>query len=83
MQQRIDRLVKNGLLDLNGTNIEITEEGERETSELITVYKYALRHDAPALRGHSRDFCKKLMREDRSYELSDIMVMNNRQGNQN
>tara|TARA_R110002110_G_scaffold79154_2_gene207150 strand:- start:189 stop:2102 length:1914 start_codon:yes stop_codon:yes gene_type:complete len=80
VQQRIDRLVKNGLLDLNGTDIEITEEGERETSELITVYKYALRHDAPALRGHSRDFCKKLMREDRSYELSDIMVMNNRQG---
>ena len=80
VQERIDRLVKNGLLDLTKTKIKVTEEGEQETSELITVYKYALRHDAPSLRGSSRDFCKKLMREDRSYELKDIMVMNNRQG---
>ena len=45
VQKRIDRLVKNGLLDLNGTKIEITEEGEQEVSELITVYKYAKRAD--------------------------------------
>ena len=82
VQERIDRLVKNGLLDLTKTKIKVTEEGEQETSELITVYKYALRHDAPPLRGHSRAFCKNLMREDRSYELKDIMVMNNRQGSQ-
>ena len=80
VQERIDRLVRNGLLDLTKTKIKVTEEGEQETSELITVYKYALRHDAPSLRGSSRDFCKNLMREDRSYELKDIMVMNNRQG---
>ena len=80
VQERIDRLVKNGLLDLTKTKIKVTEEGEQETSELITVYKYALRHDAPSLRGSSRDFCKNLMREDRSYELKDIMVMNNKQG---
>jgi len=80
VQERIDRLVKNGLLDLQKTQIKVTDEGERETSELITVYKYKLRHDAPSLRGSSRDFCKKLMRADRSYELKDIMVMNNKQG---
>ena len=81
VQERIDRLVKNGLLDLTKTKIKVTDEGERETSELITVYKYKLRHDAPSLRGgRSRDFCRKLMGEDRSYELKDIMAMNNRQG---
>jgi DNA-binding Lrp family transcriptional regulator len=81
VQERIDRLVKNGLLDLQKTKIKVTEEGERETSELITVYKYKLRHDAPSLRGgRSRDFCRKLMKENRSYELKDIMAMNNKQG---
>jgi DNA-binding Lrp family transcriptional regulator len=81
VQERIDRLVKNGLLDLQKTKIKVTEEGERETSELITVYKYKLRHDAPSLRGgRSRDFCRKLMKENRSYELKDILAMNNKQG---
>ena len=80
MQQRIDRLVKNGLLDLTKTKIKVTEEGEQETSELITVYKYKLRWDAPSLRGRSRKFCTDLIDADRSYELKDIMVMNNRQG---
>jgi DNA-binding MarR family transcriptional regulator len=81
VQERIDRLVKNGLLDLQKTQIKVTDEGERETSELITVYKYKLRHDAPSLRGgRSRDFCRKLMKENRSYELKDILAMNNRQG---
>ena len=51
VQERIDRLVKNGLLDLTKDKIKVTDEGERETSELITVYKYKLRHDAPSLRG--------------------------------
>ena len=81
VQERIDRLVKNGLLDLQKTKIKVTDEGERETSELITVYKYKLRHDAPSLRGgRSRDFCRKLMKENRSYELKDILAMNNKQG---
>jgi len=81
VQERIDRLVKNGLLDLQKTQIKVTDEGERETSELITVYKYKLRHDAPSLRGgRSRDFCRKLMKENRSYELKDILAMNNKQG---
>ena len=81
VQERIDRLVKNGLLDLTKTKIKVTDEGERETSELITVYKYKLRHDAPSLRGgRSRDFCRKLMKENRSYELKDILAMNNKQG---
>ena len=80
VQERIDRLVKNGLLDLTKTKIKVTKEGEQETSELITVYKYKLRWDAPTLRGRSRKFCTDLMDAKRSYELKDIMVMNNRQG---
>ena len=63
VQERIDRLVRNGLLDLTKTKIKVTEEGEQEVSELITVYKYALRAD---LSGNSiiagtRDFCRRMV----------------------
>ena len=88
VQQRIDRLEEEGLLETEGDEIDVTDEGEeavtdegeKEKTELITVYKYKLRHDAPSLRGSSREFCKKLMREKRSYELKDILAMNNKQG---
>ena len=82
VQARINRLIRNNLLKSTDDIKEVTDEGkeEREVTELITVYKYALRPDAPALRGSSRDFCINLMNADRSYELKDIVVMNNRQG---
>lgn len=82
VQARINRLIRNNLLKSTDDIKEVTDEGkeEREVTELITVYKYALRPDAPSLRGSSRDFCKNLMRANRSYELKDIVVMNNRQG---
>lgn len=82
VQARINRLIRNNLLKSTDDIKEVTDEGkeEREVTELITVYKYALRPDAPSLRGSSRDFCINLMNADRSYELKDIVVMNNRQG---
>lgn len=82
VQARINRLIRNNLLKSTDDIKEVTDEGkeESEVTELITVYKYALRPDAPSLRGSSRDFCKNLMRANRSYELKDIVVMNNRQG---
>jgi DNA-binding MarR family transcriptional regulator len=63
VQERIDRLVKNGLLDLTKTKIKVTEEGEQEVSELITVYKYALRADlsGSSIIAGTRDFCRRMV----------------------
>jgi len=74
VQQRINRLVKNGLLDLQKTQIKVTDEGEEEVTELITVYKYVKRPDAPALKTESRDFCKRMvaLSRDKSWTYEEI-----------
>ena len=79
VQKRIDRLVKNGLLDLNGTKIEITEEGEQEVSELITVYKYAKRADISGneIIAGTRDYCRDMLARDKSYTRQELLGMVN------
>lgn len=79
VQKRIDRLVKNGLLDLNGTKIEITEEGEQEVSELITVYKYAKRADISGneIIAGTRDYCRDMLGRDKSYTRQELLGMVN------
>jgi DNA-binding MarR family transcriptional regulator len=74
VQQRINRLVKEGLLDLQKTQIKVTDEGEEEVSEIITVYKYVKRPDAPALKTESRDFCKRMvaLSRDKSWTYQEI-----------
>lgn len=74
VQQRINRLVKNGLLDVQKTQIKVTDEGEEEVSEIITVYKYVLRPLAPPLKTESRDFCKRMvaLSRDRSWTYEQI-----------
>jgi len=74
VQQRINRLVKEGLLDLQKTQIKVTDEGEEEVSEIITVYKYVKRPDAPALKTESRDFCKRMvaLSRDKSWTYEEI-----------
>jgi DNA-binding MarR family transcriptional regulator len=74
VQQRINRLVKNGLLDVQKTQIKVTDEGEEEVSEIITVYKYVLRPLAPALKTESRDFCKRMvaLSRDKSWTYEEI-----------
>jgi len=74
VQQRINRLVKNGLLDLQKTQIKVTDEGEEEVTELITVYKYVKRPDAPALKTESRDFCRRMvaLSRDKSWTYEQI-----------
>ena len=80
VQRRIDRLVSNQLLEPQKDKIKVTDEGEQEIEELITVYKYVKRPDAPALRGESRDFCKRLMALNKSYTVEQINRLNNGQG---
>jgi hypothetical protein len=74
VQQRINRLVKNGLLDVQKTQIKVTDEGEEEVTEIITVYKYVKRPDAPALKTESRDFCKRMvaLSRDKSWTYEEI-----------
>ena len=74
VQQRINRLVKEGLLDLQKTQIKVTDEGEEEVTEIITVYKYVKRPDAPALKTESRDFCKRMvaLSRDKSWTYEEI-----------
>ena len=74
VQQRINRLVKEGLLDLQKTQIKVTDEGEEEVTEIITVYKYVKRPDAPALKTESRDFCKRMvaLSRDKSWTYQEI-----------
>ena len=83
VQSRINRLVSNGLLDLLKTKIKVTDEGEQETSELITVYKYKLRADisgAPIIPG-SRDFCIRLIGEvNKNYTIEEINFLSLEQG---
>jgi DNA-binding MarR family transcriptional regulator len=79
VQERIDRLVKNGLLDLKKTKINVTEEGEEEVSEIITVYKYALRADlsgSPIIAG-TRDYCREMLRLGKSYTREELLGMVN------
>jgi DNA-binding MarR family transcriptional regulator len=81
-QERIDRLVENGLLEVDGEEVEVTDEGEEaaeesgetEKTELITVYKYVKRPDAPSLEGESRDFCRRMvaLSRDKSWTYEQI-----------
>ena len=71
------------MLDLLKTKIKVTDEGEQETSELITVYKYKLRADisgAPIIPG-SRDFCIRLIGEvNKNYTIEEINFLSLEQG---
>jgi hypothetical protein len=82
---QIEILAKQGLVKLPEGQIEITKKGEQAATEedLIIVYKYALRPDAPSLvdGSESRPFCKNLMElsKTRSWTLQQIQAMNNGQ----
>ncbi len=86
VQERIDRLVKNGLLDLKKTKINVTDEGEEAVEktpvgieEIITVYKYALRADlsgSPIIAG-TRDYCREMLGLGKSYTREELLGMVN------
>ena len=67
---------------MNGTKIEITEEGEQEVSELITVYKYAKRADISGneIIAGTRDYCRDMLARDKSYTRQELLGMVNNFG---
>ena len=68
---------------LINSNNELTPKGstEVEQNQVFVVYKYALRGDAPKLKGESRDFCKNLISQSatKSWTREDITALNNKQ----
>ena len=80
VQRRINRLASNGLLDPKKTKINVTDDGKEEVSELITMYKYVLRPDAPKLKTKSRDFCRRMLALNKSYTVEEIRSLSLRQG---
>lgn len=79
VRQRILRLIRNGFLDPQKTQIKVTEEGEEEIEELITVYKYALRADlsgSPIIEG-TRDYCRRMLGLGKSYTREELLGMVN------
>jgi hypothetical protein len=70
------------LIEITGEAINLTPTG-RKVAEVIDVpqtevkYKYTLRSDAPALKGESRDFCKKMMGKRKLYSKAEIELLRN------
>ena len=70
------------LIEITGEAINLTPTGKK-VAEVIDVpqtevkYKYTLRSDAPALKGESRDFCKKMMGKRKLYSKAEIELLRN------
>ncbi len=75
----INKLKSDGLLSESN---QVTPEGVGEQDQIFIVYKYALRNDAPKLKGESRPFCQRLMGLSglKSWTLEDIKRMKNEPG---
>jgi len=77
-------LVSEGLVDIVDNQYKPTQEGivEAPEDDVIVVYKYAVRPDAPRLKegGRSRDFCRLMIGLNRSYTIDDIKALRNGQG---
>jgi len=70
------------LIEITGEAINLTPTGKK-VAEVIDVpqtevkYKYTLRSDAPALKGESRDFCRKMMNKRKLYSKAEIELLRN------
>ena len=79
---RIRRMLLDELIESTEGTKEVTKKGEAEITELITVYKYALRGDLKA-RGErpeiagTREWCIKRLDDKRSYTRQQIERMRN------
>jgi len=83
VENEINKLQEEGKLNDSGKPVE--KEVEEVEEELFMVYKYALRPDAPPLKGSSsRPFCERLMNLSnamkRSWTRQQISGMRNGQG---
>lgn len=80
VMEAVYNLESEGYLNLKEGEIKTTAKGSRESNdEYLMVYKYALRPDAPPLKGESRPFCRQLMAlsSSRSWTIEDIRRMRN------
>ena len=80
----ISILSKSDLIEIEGTDIGLTDKGERvakaiDVPEFEVRYKYELRPDAPPLKegGRSRDFCRKMVAKKKLYTKKEIDVLRN------
>tara|TARA_R110002110_G_scaffold26076_5_gene96328 strand:+ start:1530 stop:3317 length:1788 start_codon:yes stop_codon:yes gene_type:complete len=76
---RIRRMLLDELIESTEGTKEVTKKGEAEITELITVYKYALRGDlsGSAIIPGTRDWCRKRLGEGKSYTRQQIERMRN------
>ncbi|MGL4598503.1 MAG: phage portal protein [Bacteroidia bacterium] len=83
IDEAIAALIEQGMLT---DAMELTPDGEEKVgdNEILVVYKYELRSDAPALvkGGHSRKFCEEMVKlsKTRSWTFEDIQNISNRLG---
>ena len=76
----------NIVTDANGlVERQVTKDGEDTVAEiaksqLSIAYRYALRSDAPALKGRSRNFCISMMAQRKLYSRQEINGLSNGQG---
>lgn len=76
IQATLDKLIGEGMIsDNNGTFTPTKQD-----NNLITVYKYALRQDAPPLKTESRQFCQTLIGIGRNYTREQIKMLSNEFG---
>ena len=73
----------NIVTDANGlVERQVTKDGEDTVadiakSQLSIAYRYALRSDAPALKGRSRNFCISMMAQRKLYSRQEINGLSN------
>lgn len=75
--ERINDLVERGAIVRVGEALELTEDAdalleEEPVDEIMTVYRYVVRPNAPSLIGSSRAFCSRLLALNRLYTRADI-----------
>ena len=72
-----DDLTNKELKPLQIPKITKKEEKEVKENKIEIRYSYELRHNAPALKGRSREFCSNLINLDRLYTRLEIQGMTN------
>ena len=83
VQEELNTLREDGDISVSDSGeITVEVEEEAEPEELIVVYKYIERPDAPALKTQSRDFCVNMVRLSRSnsWTRDQIRLLSNGQG---
>ena len=85
IEKALERLTADKLVSSKNDIWGVTEKGGKTEvptfEDLFIRYKYALRPDAPALIGESREFCESMMANPRYFSREDIENISNDLGN--